>query len=74
MLSPCHDPALALRNYFQKDFRGMVRERQGIGMLRVNQTLPHCVNQMGKTQYKALAGQHGRGKAGERHGNRMETA
>jgi hypothetical protein len=34
----------------------------------VNQTRPHCVNQMGKTQSKALAERHGRGMAWERHG------
>jgi hypothetical protein len=28
-------------------------------MACVNQTLPHCVNQMGKTQSKALAERHG---------------
>jgi hypothetical protein len=37
-------------------------------MVCVNQTRPHCVNQMGKTQSKPLAEQHGRGTAGERHG------
>jgi hypothetical protein len=34
----------------------------------VNQTRPHCVNQMGKTQYKPLAARHGTGTAWERHG------
>jgi hypothetical protein len=28
-------------------------------MVCVNQTWPHCVNQMGKTQSKALAERHG---------------
>jgi hypothetical protein len=36
---------------------------QGNGMLCVNQTRPHCVNQMGNTQSKALAERHGRGTA-----------
>jgi len=27
----------------------------------VNQTRPHCVNQMGKTHSKPLAARHGRG-------------
>ena len=30
-------------------------------MASVNQTLPHCVNQMGKTHSKSLAARHGRG-------------
>jgi hypothetical protein len=36
---------------------------QGNGMVCVNQTRPHCVNQMGKTQSKPLAERHGRGTA-----------
>jgi hypothetical protein len=35
-------------------------------MASVNQTRPHCVNQMGKT-HKPLAARHGRGKAWARH-------
>jgi hypothetical protein len=38
----------------------MVRERHVRSMACVNQTRPHCVNQMGKTQYKTLAERHGR--------------
>ena len=34
-----------------------------MGMASVNQTRPHCVNQMGKTQSKPLAARHGRGTA-----------
>jgi hypothetical protein len=41
---------------------------QGNGMVCVNQTRPHCVNQMGKTQSKPLAERLGRGTAGKRHG------
>jgi hypothetical protein len=37
-------------------------------MACVNQTWLHCVNQMGKTQPKPLAAQHGRGMAWARHG------
>jgi hypothetical protein len=37
------------------------------GMASVNQTRPHCVNQMGKTHYKPLAARHGRGPAWARH-------
>jgi len=33
----------------------------------VNQTRPHCVNQMGKTHYKPLAARYGRGKAWAQH-------
>jgi hypothetical protein len=36
-------------------------------MANVNQTRPHCVNQMGKTHSKTLAGRHGRGTAWARH-------
>jgi hypothetical protein len=49
-----------LRGRFQN---GMVVAWQGNGMACVNQTRPHCVNQMGKTQSKLLAERHGRGKA-----------
>jgi hypothetical protein len=40
----------------------------------VNQTRSHCVNQMGKTQSKALAERHGRRTAGERQENGRGTA
>jgi hypothetical protein len=33
----------------------------------MNQTRPHCVNQMGKTHSKSLAAWHGRGTAWARH-------
>jgi hypothetical protein len=46
----------------------MARKRHGNGMVCVNQTRPHCVIQMGKTQSKAFAARHGRGTAEERHG------
>jgi len=42
---------------------GMVRAWHGRGMTSVNQTRPHCVNQMGKTHSKPLAARHGRGTA-----------
>jgi hypothetical protein len=41
----------------------MAGERHGRGMASVNQTRPHCVNQMGKTRSKPLAVRHGRGTA-----------
>jgi hypothetical protein len=37
-------------------------------MVCVNQTRPHCVNKMGKTQSETLAERHGRGTAWERYG------
>ena len=36
-------------------------------MAGVNQTRPHCVNQMGKTHSKPLAARHGRGTAWARN-------
>ena len=36
-------------------------------MASVNQTRPHCVNQMGKTHSKPLAARHGRGTAWQRN-------
>jgi hypothetical protein len=60
MLSPCCDPAMALRGRFQK---GLFVAWQGNGMVCVNQTQPHRVNQMGKTQSRVLAERHGRGTA-----------
>jgi hypothetical protein len=36
-------------------------------MASVNQTRPHCVNQMGKTHSKPFAARHGRGMAWARH-------
>ena len=41
------------------------------GMASVNQTRPHCVNQMGKKNSKLLAARHGRGMAWARHGHVM---
>jgi hypothetical protein len=60
--------AMALRNRFQV---GMVVARHERGMACVNQTRPHCVNQMGKTQSKPFAARHGSGIAWARHGNDM---
>ena len=45
----------------------MVRARHGRGMASVNQTRPHCVNQMGKTHSKPLAVRHDRVTAWARH-------
>ena len=37
------------------------------GIANVNQTRPHCVNQLGKTHSKSLPERHGTGAAWERH-------
>src|SRR5215468_8634215 len=55
MPSPCREPAV--KGIF------MAGERHGNGMVCVTQTRPHCVNQMGKSQFKPLAERHGRGTA-----------
>jgi hypothetical protein len=52
--------AVALSGRFQN---GMVLAWQENGMACENQTRPHCVYQMGKTQSKPLAERHGRGTA-----------
>ena len=49
---------------------GMVGAWHGHGMASVNQTRPHCVNQMGKTHSKPLVARtarHSRGTALARH-------
>jgi hypothetical protein len=48
---------------------GVVKAWHGRGMASVNQTRPHCVNQMGKAHSKPLAARHG--MAEERHGHGM---
>jgi hypothetical protein len=50
---------------------GMVGTWHGHGMASVNQTRPHCVNQMGKTHSKPLAARHCRETAWAQHGNGM---
>jgi hypothetical protein len=52
--------AVALRSRFQN---GTVVAWHGCSMACVNQTQPHCVNQMGKTQSKRLLARHGMGMA-----------
>jgi len=51
----------------------MAWARHGCSMASVNQTRPHCVNKMGKTQSKPLVARHGRGTAGARHGCSMAS-
>jgi hypothetical protein len=53
---PCRHPAVALRGRFQN---GIFVAWQGNVMAYVNQTQPHCVNQMGKTQSKPLTERRG---------------
>jgi hypothetical protein len=66
---PCREPAVALRGRFQNGiFVAWEGNGMGTALARVNQTRPHCVNQMRKTQFKALAERHGKGTAWERHG------
>ena len=56
---PLRDGRAVLCCGLQKN--GMVGAWDGHGMASVNQTRPHCVNQMGKTHSKPLAARHGRG-------------
>jgi hypothetical protein len=69
---PCRSHAALCRglekSLLKRHSRGMAWERHWRGMACVNQTRPHCVNQMGKTQFKPLAERHGKGMAWERHG------
>jgi hypothetical protein len=52
---------------------GMVRAWHGRGMASVNQTRPHCVNQMGKTHSEPLEARHGRETAWARHAMRKSA-
>jgi hypothetical protein len=52
---------------FRTAYCCLAGEWQGNGMAGVNQTRPHCVNQMGKSQTKPLVEWHSRGMAWERH-------
>ena len=65
---PCH---AMLRPCRSSQGHGMIGAWHGHSMVSVNQTRPHCVNQMGKTHSKPLAARHGRGTAWARHGNVM---
>ena len=78
---PCSDLTVLLKATAQNGRRetavlccgleknGMVGAWHGHGMAIVNQTRPHCVNQIRKTHFKHLAARHGRGMgaAWERH-------
>ena len=61
---PCSGHAVLLKATAQHGCREtavLCCDLEKNGMASVNQTLPHCVNQMGKTHSKPLAARHGRG-------------
>ena len=70
MPMPCSDHDVLLKTTAQHGRRetavlcrgleknGMMGAWHGRGMASVNQTRPHCVNQMGKTHSKLLAARH----------------
>ena len=57
--------------YEERHGQSMAWAWHGHAMASVNQTRPHCVNQMGKIHSKPLAARRGRGTAWERHGHSM---
>ena len=57
------------REVAERHGRSTARAWRGLDMVSVNQTLPHCLNQIEKTQSETLAVRHG--MAGERHGHGM---
>jgi hypothetical protein len=69
MPSPCRAYAALCRGLVksvsERLGRGMARTRHGHGMACVNQTRPHCVNQMGRHNLNPFW--HGMGAAWERH-------
>ena len=68
---PRHSTAVSRRPCCGHEKNGMVGAWHGRGMASVNQTRPHCVNQMGKTHSKPFAARHGRGTAWARHEHGM---
>ena len=66
-----HRPSLDGRSvpwlWEERHGQSMAWARHGHGMASVNQTRPHCVNQMGKMHCKPLATRHGKGTAWARH-------
>jgi len=71
LIHPCRahaaPPAVLCRGFekslSERHCRSTAGARHGHGVVCVNQTRPHCVNQMGKTQSKPLATRHDRGTA-----------
>jgi len=51
------------KSLLEQHGRSMAGARHGHGMVFVNQTRPHSVNQMGKTRSKPMATRYGRGTA-----------
>jgi len=83
MPMPCCDHAALLKATVQHgrlstavlccglEKNGMVGAWHWHGIAIVNQTRPHCINQMGKTHSKPLAARHGRRTTLAWHGNGM---
>jgi hypothetical protein len=75
LILPCHAHAALCRGLekllSERHGRGMAQARHGRGMACVNQTRPHGVNQMERTQFKPLEARHGRGTVWARYGNGM---
>ena len=73
MPMPCFDHAVLLKATVQHERRPCCAVAlrstawSAHGMASVNQTRPHCINQMGKTHSKPLAARHGRGTAWARY-------
>ena len=77
MPCPCRAHAVLCRG-FDKSLsephgRSTAWALQVHGVASVDQTRPHCVNQMGKTKSKPLAAGHVRGTAWARYGHGMGT-
>ena len=64
---PRHSMVVSRRPCCAVVLRRTAWSEHGMGMASVNQTRPHCVNQMGKTRSKPLAARHDRGTAWARH-------
>ena len=67
---PCSDHAVLLKVTARRPCCAVALRRTAWsehGMASVNQTRPHCVNQMEKTHSKPLVARHGKGTAWSRH-------
>jgi len=62
---PQHSTAVSQRPCCALALR--IQARSEHGMASMNQTRPHCVNQIGKTHSKPLAARYGRGTSWARH-------
>jgi hypothetical protein len=61
LIHTCHADAALCLGLEKSLLERHGRAWHGCGMACVNQTRPHCANQMGKTQPKPLVARHGRG-------------